>query len=365
VKQASGEVKADKLLLTDKENSVSIGKEFEHVVLNAGGSGFYRVRYEAALAEKLSRKPQENLSVIERFNLINDAWASVRAGLTSSPEYLELVRAFSEEDDINVWLIISGSLQALHQLLSGESRTAFKRIVRELLGPQATKLGWDPKANESVQTKQLRGHLLDMLGTIGEDGAVVKRADEYFAKWKKDKKSIDSNLLPALVNILAYHGKEARYEEFKEASRQAKTPQEVIRFLYALAAFRDLPLLEKTMSSCLGDQVKTQDAPYVFASVAQNEIATEAAWKFLKKNWERMVETYPENGVVRMCSTVLPTLDRFELEKDAQEFFSKHKVESGDMAIAQGLELLRINVLLRERETDRLADYVRRNTSST
>jgi puromycin-sensitive aminopeptidase len=358
IKGASGKVETQKHLVTDEIVTIKVGDGFDWVVLNAGGSGFYRVRYDSSLTTKLTTRIRENLSVIERFNLVNDTWAAVRSGVTSASEYLELIKFFTEEDDINVWSIITSSLQALHMLLSGEERSAFKKLVRDLCGPQAAKLGWTPTKSETVQTRQLRALLLDTLGTIGDDKSVIETATASFDKWKKDKTAIDTNLLPALVNILAYHGNAARYEEFRQISEQGKTPQEVIRFLYSLAAFRDLALLKRTMASCLSDEVKSQDAPYVFATIAQNEIANEAAWQFMKTNWQAMVRAYPENGVVRMVAAILPQLDRPALEKDAQEFFAKYKVEAGDMAVAQGLELLRVNVLMRERETKRLGAYV-------
>jgi aminopeptidase N len=287
----------------------------------------------------------------------------VRSGLTSASDYWQLIKTFSREDDVNVWSIISSSVQALHLLLSGENRIAFKKMIRGLFGPPATKLGWSPKAGESVQTKQLRAQLLEVLGTIGEDAPVINSAVEHFNKWKQDNAAIDSNLLPALVTILAYNGNATRYEEFSKLSQEAKTPQELIRFLYALAAFRDLTLLNKTMASCVSGEVKTQDAPYLFAAIAQNEIATTSAWQYLKTHWDRMVEIYPENGVVRMCAAILPALDQSDLEKDANGFFAKHKVAGGDMAIAQGLELLRVNLLMRERESKRFGSYVLSNAS--
>jgi len=51
------------------------------VLVNAGGHGFYRVRYTPELLAPLL-VALDRLEAIERFNLVNDAWASVLAGLT-------------------------------------------------------------------------------------------------------------------------------------------------------------------------------------------------------------------------------------------------------------------------------------------
>ncbi|MBK9205396.1 MAG: hypothetical protein IPL73_23815 [Candidatus Obscuribacter sp.] len=85
-----------------------------------------------------------------------------------------------------------------------------------------------------------------------------------------------------------------------------------------------------------------------------NEEAGSDAWQFLKRNWQDMIARYPENGVVRMVGAV-SALDKAELAKDVTEFFAKNPVKSGDMAVAQALEQLSINVQLREREADNLS----------
>jgi len=365
VKDATNETEQQNFLLQEEAMRIFVGERVQWVVLNAGGSGFYRVKYDNKLAQKLTTEVQKNLSVIERFNLVNDSWASVRSGLLSVTDYLEMIKLFTSEDDINVWSIITGSIHALHSLVQNEARTGFQAMIRDICTPMAIRLGWDPAANEAVQTRQLRGSLQGVLGTIGSDLQVLKAAEKHYGSWLHDKSSIDSNLLPAIVSILAYNGDKVRYEEFKNMSSQAKTPQEQLRFLYALAAFRHLDLLKRTFNSCLDGQVKTQDAPYLFATAAGNEIATEAAWAFTKENFEKMVLAYPENGVVRMWSSIIPALDTPDLEKDANNFFSKHKVKSGEMAVAQALEQLRINVSLRERESAPLAKYALSNSPRT
>jgi len=274
-------------------------------------------------------------------------------------DYLDMIKLFSDESDVSVWSIILSSLSALRGLTKDEARSDFRHFVKKLCQKKASELGWEPKADESSQTKQLRGLLLEALGITAEDKETYEEAAKYFAHWKSDKTGIDSNILPALVNILAYNGDDSRYEEYKQLSKEAKTPQETLRFLYALAHFRDEHLLDKTMSSCLSEEVRTQDAPFLFIMLANNELATESAWTFLQKNWAKMVQAYPDTGMVRMCSGIIPALDTPELEKEAKEFFAAHKVKSGVMAISQALEMLRVNVSLKQRESANLAAYLK------
>jgi puromycin-sensitive aminopeptidase len=359
--KVDGNVVERKFLMSEKSHVEKLGNtpdsKIEWVVINSGGSGFYRVVYDKALASALSASVMENLSAIERFNLVNDAWACVRSGILATPDYIEMVKLFGAEEDPNVWAIITSSLGHLHSLVKDDHRKALAEVVRNLVKPTVDRLGYSAKSDESIQSRQLRGSLIGVLGTIGEDAEVQKKAAELFSDWKADKQSVDSNVVPALVGILAHNGDEARYEEFFQLSKAAQSPQEVQRFLFALARFRDGALLDKTIDKCLTDDVRTQDAPYLYANVLGNEIAATAAWNFMKANWANMVARYPENGVVRMCGAVAG-LDTAELEAEVKAFFAANQVKSGDMAVAQALEQLRINVLMRERETAGLQKHL-------
>jgi puromycin-sensitive aminopeptidase len=360
--EGKAEVVERKFLMSEKSHVEKLGNtpdsKIEWVVVNSGGSGFYRVVYDKALASALSASVMENLSAIERFNLVNDAWACVRSGILATPDYIEMVKLFGAEEDPNVWAIITSSLSHLHSLVKDDHRKALAEVVRNLVKPTVDRLGYAPSGqDESVQSRQLRGSLIGVLGTIGADEEVQKKAADLFAQWKADKQSVDSNVVPALVSILAHIGDEARYDEFFQLSQAAQSPQEVQRFLFALARFRDGGLLDKTINKCLTDDVRTQDAPYLYANVLGNEIAATAAWNFMKANWANMVARYPENGVVRMCGAVAG-LDTAELEAEVKAFFAVNQVKSGDMAVAQALEQLRINVLMRERETAGLQKHL-------
>ena len=77
--------------------------------------------------------------------------------------------------------------------------------------------------------------------------------------------------MPALVNILAYSGDAARYEEFKKKFKSPRTPQEEQRYLFALANFRDRDAAaEKPWQMTLDGEVRTQNAPYLMHSLLLN-----------------------------------------------------------------------------------------------
>ncbi|HET6451590.1 MAG TPA: M1 family metallopeptidase [Spirochaetia bacterium] len=359
VAAADGSVRTEKVLFSGRRQEVKVGEGARWVVANAGGSGFYRVRYSPDLLASLLESPFERLEVIERFNLVNDSWALVRAGKMGADAYLDLVRKLSEERDPSVWSIIGGSLQALHTLTAGDERAAFEKLIRELVRPVFNRLGWAPQATESTATRELRGSLAGLLGTAAEDAEVRSTAAAMFESWKANRASVDPNVVPALVSTLATMGDAARYQEFLALSRSAPTDQEKLRFLRALGEFR-VPELYSAAIRMMLTEVKPDEAPFILGSYLGLEHAGPAAWAAIKESWSTVAKKFPTSATVRMiegCSA----LDTPELAADVEEFFARTPVAQGEMAVAQMRERLSVNVRLRRTETPRLADYLTRN----
>jgi len=344
---ATGRETVERVLLAEPEVRRPLPAGFDGVVVNEGGHGFYRVSYDGALrARLLDRLP--SLAAIERFNLVNDAWAVTVAGLMPVADYLELTARFRDERDKNVWSALIGSLHTLNRLITPGDRPRLEALVRDRAAPALAALGWTPRATDDELTRQLRGDLIRALGTLGNDRDVQARAAEVYAAHERGG-AVDPNVLPALIAVLAHTGDEARYETFLERFRRAATPQEEQRYLYALTMFPQPALVEQTLARTVNGEIRTQDAPFVARSMLMLVHSREQAWAFVKKQWDTMDRLYPKHGLRRLAEGVIG-LATPELEADVHRFFQERRIDLGGKTLEQYLEQLRVAVALRERE---------------
>jgi hypothetical protein len=112
------------------------------------------------------------------------------------------------------------------------------------------------------------------------------------------------------------------------------------------------------------NEVKTDDAPYILGAWLTTEHAGRAAWEAVSGNWGKILKRFPASGTVRMlegCST----LDTPDLASEVEQFFARTKVPQGDMAVAQMLERLSVNVRMRREESPRLTEYLRRDLAAS
>jgi puromycin-sensitive aminopeptidase len=352
---AAGRSSSERRLLAGSDVRLPVPERLDAVLVNEGGHGFYRVRYSGELLERLLGR-LDTLAGIERFNLVNDAWAVTVAGHMTLTDYLELTARFRGERDRNVWSVLLASFAMLNRIVEPADRPRLAALVRDRVAPAFADLGWTAKAGEDELTRQLRGDLVRALGVLGDDRAVQARAAELYARSAAD---LDPNVLPAIIGVLANAGEAPRYDEFLKKFRSASTPQEEQRYLYALAAFRQRELLAQTLARTINGEFRTQDAPFVVRSLLTTVHGRELAWEFVKTNWETMERQYPKAGLRRLAEGVVG-LATPELERDVHAFFNARKPEFGGKTLEQYLEQLRIAVRLRERESAALTTYLAR-----
>jgi puromycin-sensitive aminopeptidase len=353
---AGGRQSEERVLLSDREARLRVGAGAERVVANAGGHGFYRVRYAPDLLDALLQRI-EALAPIERFNLVNDAWALAVAGLMPLTAYLDLTARFRDERDRNVWSVLLGSFNMLNRILEPADRRRFEAFVRDRAAAAFEALGWTPRTGEDELTRQLRGDLVRALGVLGNDASVQARAVEVYRAYLADSGAVDPNVLPAVIAVLAHTGDAGRYEDFLRRFRSAGTPQEEQRYLYALAGFREAQLMRQTLERAVNGEIRTQDAPFVVRSMLMSVDARELAWDFVKQHWDTMDRLYPKHGMRRLAEGVTG-LATPVLEADITRFFAEKKPQFGGKVLSQYLEQLHVAVALRGRETAALQGYL-------
>jgi puromycin-sensitive aminopeptidase len=350
---AGGAERLEKVLLDGDEVRVPLLAPEAAVVVNAGGDGFYRVQYVDGLLDRLTGPTLASLSTIERYNLVDDAWANVMAGSMSATAYCAFARHFASEPALPVWQVLLAGLRFCDRLLDGEARERFREFVRSLVGPALERLGWEPKDHDDDLTRKLRGLLIGSLAVLGNDAAAQTTARRLHEQAAADPAAVDPEVALATLSVVAATGDRADYEQCLEGFRRGPTPQEQLRNLYALAEFHDPALMEETLAFMLSGEVKTQNAPFVLGRCIANRDHGEQAWRFVREHWSELGTRFPANTIVRMIDPV-KLLIRPEQQLDVAGFFAEHAIPQSAKTLQQVLERQRVNAAVRERDAEAL-----------
>jgi puromycin-sensitive aminopeptidase len=323
-------------------------------LVNAGGSGFYRVSYPTATVDLLASRLTD-LHPLERYNLVSDTWAAALSGQAPLTDLLHLARSLvaSGEGDPSVWSVVFGALGLVDRVVPDGQRSVAAASVRSLLGPLADRLGWDPGDDDGERTPSLRSQVLRTLGTIGDDPDVRAEAARRFTRAGSD--GLHPDTAAAVLDVVAAQGGEAEYETFLARYRAPANPQEENRYLYALASFGRLDLAERTFELALAE-VRTQNAPFVLQSLVANRLVGAAMWTRMTEEWDGLVARFPSNILPRMLDGVRGLCTPPELAAGVERFIEDHPLPAGGRTVEQTVERLGVNAAFAVREGPTVAD---------
>ena len=346
-----GVITFEKVLLDGESVDIDLVEQATWLLANTEGTGFYRTRYAPDLRASLVAHAQSELSPIERYGLVDDIWSSVLAGDLEANDFLVTAEAFAEETDLSVWQRIIGGLTALDRIVDGEARDAFRARVHALIAPAFARLGDEPRESESDRDRSLRGVLFEAIAVLGADRDARARARVLVSI---EELNPDPALLAAAVNIVAATGSAAEFDDFVQRMKSASTPQEELRYLWALAEFPDPDLMARLVKMSITDDVRTQNAPLLLRRALSNRDAGEIAWFFVAAEWDTINSRFPSNSIARLLEGIR-SLSTPSVAPEVLVFFETHDVPQGDRIVAQHLERLEVNVALRSRESERLS----------
>ena len=334
------------LLLAEKATTLDVPTG-ALVVLDAGGEGFYRVAYPPEWRAQLLAAGA--LEPLERFSLVDDLWAAVLAGKTPAAEVLALARGLRDEDDLVVWRALVGVLRGLSRVVEGDALARLQADVLKILEPTLGRLGWTPNAGEDARVRQLRGVVLDAVGTLAVDPSVIGRARETYGAG-----TTDPDVAAACVSIVASVGDADVFTDFAACADRATTPQEQLRYLYSIGTFPTEDLVLRAAEYAMSDAVRPQNGPFVLQRALRNREHGPAVWAFVRDHWDDVRARFSGSLIPRLLDGITWLVDDASIV-DVPGFLAEHPVPEGTRVIAQHLERQRLHRALVERERARLS----------
>ena len=313
---------------------------------NSDEIGFYRVRHDGAAAAALLRHGADRLTVVEQMGLIEDHWALVRNATMEVQDFLPVLERFAASRDHNVMRAVSDRLFTLDHLLeeAGEddTRAVLQRRAAALFGPHLELLGYSPREGESQNDRQRRALAIHTVATLAQAPAAIEACEAWAAREQADPRSVDPNLAGTFVGVAARFGDAARYEIWERTYRARKesgaAPQDSLRYLYSLAAFRPAALVERTLGHLEDGLVPQEAVGSVLSQVLSTTHGQVAAWQHLKAHWEQLRGRVGDMGLPRVVEATgrLPGA----LRADIVDFFARQPPPGAERALARALENL-------------------------
>ncbi|HET8773914.1 MAG TPA: M1 family metallopeptidase [Thermoanaerobaculia bacterium] len=348
-------------VLRERKETLRAGGCGAPLFLNAGGHGYYVAEHSQPMLDALTASIA-TLGPAEKIVLLRDEWSLVRSARRPVGSFLALADALrGEREPLVVASVISKFALVREKMTAAEDRPAFEAWARSYVQPIVKALGWAPKPGESSDDGELRAAALTTLLLAGNDLAVAREARRLVERDLAGKPGLDPQLREALILLAAREGDAALYERYRKAWRNAATPDEQYRFLFALGAFRNPDLRSRTLEWALSDEIRNQDSGWLIGYTISSEYATdrEGGWAWIEKNWPRIQQKIPEPGHGDVVAVAGTLCDPQSLAR-VKAFVQAHPVPSGERRIAQSLERIAQCAALQEIQSPKLHEWLGR-----
>ena len=334
------------MVMNDRSASLNLGPGTrEWFKVNPLQTGFFRVNYAPEDWERLVPAIESlTLPATDRLGIQNDAYALSRAGLLPVTQFLALAQAYGNETDASVWSDLASNLREIEIMVANESYyTAFRQFAKDLFGPAAARIGWEPRTGEGHLDSLLRSTVLSQAGNY-QDADVLAQASQRFAGYLQDPASVHPDLRGVVYSLAAQAGDDTTYGQLWDLARATDLQEEKIRILISLARFTQEELLLETLRRSLTDDVRSQDTITGVAAVAGNIRGRGPAWDFVRDNWDEFDRRYGGGGfglmrLVGICNAFTDMARYAEVEN----FFQEHPTPAAERTIRQALERIRLN----------------------
>ncbi|KAG8511649.1 Endoplasmic reticulum aminopeptidase 1, partial [Galemys pyrenaicus] len=351
-----------RFLLKTKTDVLILPEEVEWIKFNVGMNGYYIVHYEDDGWDSLTgllKGTHTAISSNDRASLINSAFQLVSIGRLSIEKALDLALYLKRETEIMPVFQGLNELIPMYKLMEkrdmNEVETQFKAFLINLLRDLIDKQTWTDEG--SVSERMLRSQLL-LLACVRKYQPCVQRAEGYFRKWREanGNLSLPNDITMAVFAVGAQdpEGWEFLYNKYQSSLSSTEKDQIEV----ALCTSQDKEKLQWLLDqSFKGDVIKTQEFPHILATVGRNRVGYPLAWKFLRENWDRLVQKF-DLGSPSISHMVMGTTNQFSTRarlEEVKEFFSSLKENGSQLrCVQQTIETIEENIRWMDKNFDKI-----------
>ncbi|XP_035784947.1 puromycin-sensitive aminopeptidase-like [Anopheles albimanus] len=331
------------------------------VKINPGTVGYYRTQYPADMLEQFIPAIKDgSLPPLDRLGLIDDLFALVQAGKSSTVDALKVIDAYRNEGNYTVWSSITNCLAKLQLLLAHTPiEDQFNAYGVRLYQPVAESLGWDVKPGESHLDTLLRSLVLSRLVSF-RCPKTVAEAKRRFQEHAENKSVLPADLRSTCYKAVLQNGDLDTYNEMLRLYRATDLHEEKDRISRALGSIGNVDILRKVIEFAMSDEVRAQDSVFVIVSVAMNPRGRDMTWDYFRERWQVLLNQY-EGGflLARLIKYLTENFSTEERALEVEQFFREHEFPGTERTVSQSIETIRLNADWLKRDLDAITEYLK------
>ncbi|NWT58912.1 AMPN Aminopeptidase, partial [Erythrocercus mccallii] len=342
---------------TDINNNFKL-KSPSWLLVNINVTGYFRVCYDDGNWAQLLNQLGTNhtvFPVINRAQIVDDAFNLARAGYVNVTLALDTTRFLSNETEYMPWQAALSNLQYFQQMFDrSEVFGAMSRYIKKQVTPlfnyyKTITNNWkDRPSGLMAQYNEVNAIRTACSYGITE---CQELAATYLRQWQNTNNNpVPPNLRSAIYCSMVATGGEEAWNFLWKKFQEAPVVSEADKLRTALTCSPHPWILNRYLEYTLDPtKIRKQDATSTINSIASNVVGQPLAWDFIRGNWRTLFSQYG-GGSFSFSRLILSVTQRFSSEFELQQLeqFKEDNQDigfgSGTRALEQALERTRANI---------------------
>ncbi|PSN47508.1 hypothetical protein C0J52_02250 [Blattella germanica] len=269
-------------------------------------------------------KQHRRIHVLNRAQLIDDAFNLARTGRLEYLRALTLIDYLREEEDYIPWAAGFNVFSYLDKRLARENEIKYlKEYVLLITKKIIKRLGFYERDSDSHITRMHRALVIYWVCRYDHENC-VHISKTRFMELQLYGEKVPPNLESVVYCSAIKHGTQSEWDFLWNIFQRTTKSDEKKIILSALGCTENEYLIERYLSKSIdsSSSIKKQDADKVFLSVSNNPVGLEIAFEFLRKNHQKMVKNYGRMNA--MADILYDLAGRFRRDEQIDRVISSY-----------------------------------------
>jgi aminopeptidase N len=281
------------VLLTGARQSFELpGCRDVPLIANAGGIGFYRVKYDAALTRALAGR-FVHLAPVDQVTLLSDTFALAQAGELPMESWFTLVAQIPQVAGparTTLFDLAGTGFDFLDDALAGTPTQPLLRAAgRRVFGPELARLGWIERHGDDPQTLKLRGALIARLARF-DDTPTIEEALKRFDADESGRAPLPASIRSQVLEATGMHADRARFDQLMARFKASGGEEDRWMYATALAGGRDEQRARELLAASLAGVTTPNIAIGLPGLVSSQSPFDELAYGFTLDHWDALAQ---------------------------------------------------------------------------
>lgn len=258
--------------------------------LNVGDTAHFITQYTPERLQSILKR--DDLSELDRLQLIHEQLLLVRGGRAASASLIPLTEHFADETSEHVWDMMAHSLGELRKFVETDqaAEDGLRNLYGRLARKQYDRLGWSPAVGEPENDTKLRSTIIGMM-IYSRDEDVLRQVDERYASGIEQ---LDSELRALIIGSVVHRSDdEGLIRDLLETYRHSSSADLRDDISSGLTNARQDSHISYLLDNLTDtDIVRPQDTARWFVYLIRNRYSRSTTWQWMQDNWQWIESTF-------------------------------------------------------------------------